>query len=66
MDPRQFVQGRLVEGRGDDLELGPERAYAFHDGHQPGRLFGMAGTAVVLQEPGRPGHDERRHAGPRH
>ncbi len=29
---------------------------------QAGRPFGMAGTAVVLHEPGRAGHDERRHA----
>ena len=62
MDPRQLLQGRLGEGRRQDLVLGPECTHTFHDGHDAGRPFGMAGTAVVLHEPGRPGDDERRHA----
>ena len=65
MDARQLVHGRLAHVRRHDLVFGPERAHAFHDGHQAGRPLGMAGTAVVLRQPRRPGDDERRHAGPR-
>ena len=62
MDPRQLLQRRLVEGRRHDLVLGSQCAHALHDGDQAGRPLGMAGAAVVLGEPGRPGDDERRHA----
>ena len=53
------------KGRRHDLVFGPECAHALHDGHEAGRPLGMAGTAVVLRQPGRPGDDERRHAGAR-
>ena len=66
MDARQLLQGRLGKGRRQDLVFGPECTHALHDGHHAVRPFGMAGTTVVLHEPGRPGDDERRHAGARH
>ena len=65
VDARQFAHGRLAHVRRHDLVFGSQRAHALHDCHQPGRPLRMAGTAVVLRQPRRPGDDERRHTGPR-
>ena len=63
MCPRQLDHGRLLEGRRHDFVLRRHRAHTGHDGGQPRRALGMAGSAVVLGHPARSGDDERRHVG---